>query len=245
MKTTATAANTSKTTTDKGLTAAQKTKLLNECEATIKKGQAAFFETAKAVLTIRQKQLYKPEYKTLSSYFSEKWDFTPADITRFTNAAEVLEALELHGFTKLPENEGQTRALYEVKGLERRLAVWDAVIKGDQKITANLIREKASPKTDATPVEGDKKEDVTANPTLESVAQKTTEPKEKCSAKLHVEVDSSVLKDALEYKGVECNEVLPGVWEFAVEADSKADLFRELASWSAVYAVKKVTIVFA
>jgi hypothetical protein len=149
-----------------------------------------------------------------------------------------LELLEEHKFTDLPLNRGQALALYDVKGIEERVAAWDSVIKSGQKITAALITQLGDQSPTPEP------ESTVLPVTQPVVAQKKSRKKTTCSAKLQVALDSSVLQDAAEYNGIKCDEVSPGIYEFSVVTEDKPSLFRELASWSRVYDVTKITIDF-
>lgn len=237
----------SENSTTEKLTAEQQKRLF-ECETVIRTGQMHFAQMAKAVVTIRDEKLYLATHKTLGSYFAETWDMSPQDVTRYTNAGNILNLLEQHGFTVLPINEGQARSLFDIKTDERKLAVWDAVVKSGKKITAKLIRAEAAPskpKSVVTVVGNEPKSET--QPQLLS-APKTTEPQPEslttCSAMLTVEMETSVLKDALEYKGIPCTEVSEGVYRFRITAKDKSSLFVELAGWSKVYAVQKVMVIF-
>lgn len=116
---------------------------LKTCEKVIRKGQESFTQMAKAVVTIRDEKLYLLEFTTLGAYFSEKWDMSPQDVTRYTNAGKVLNLLEQKGHTVLPMNEAQARALADLTP-DMQVAVWDAAVKSGEKITAKLIHSLAT-----------------------------------------------------------------------------------------------------
>jgi len=122
---------------------------LNEQEAIIAKGQDAFFATALAVLAIVQGKLFRVErdgvyFKKQGDYFMTRWSLSDSQVSRYIAAGAVLSHLAKK-FTKdeMPKNEGQCRALADVKTEELQAAVWKACVESGEKITAKTIADLA------------------------------------------------------------------------------------------------------
>jgi hypothetical protein len=90
----------------------EKTKF-RECEKVIEKGWNTFVDVGKALTDIRDKRLYRQEFKTFESYCRQKWSFGKAHAYRYIGAAEVIEDLSPIG-DKLPVAESQVRPLISV-----------------------------------------------------------------------------------------------------------------------------------
>ncbi len=115
---------------------------LKKLEATIRKGQTAFFAAAKALLEIDRRELWKPSFTSIVEYAAVRFDFGNCDVSRYRNAGVVLENLD--GCEKLPANEAQCRELAKLRHREPQLKVWNSVVESGQKITAKLIAETAA-----------------------------------------------------------------------------------------------------
>ena len=115
---------------------------LKKLEATIRKGQTAFFAAAQALLEIERNELWKPGFSSIVEYAAARFDFSGSDVSRYRNAAIVLENLD--GVSKLPTNEAQCRELAKLKHREPQLKVWSAVVESGDKITAKFIAETAA-----------------------------------------------------------------------------------------------------
>ena len=110
---------------------------LKKLEATIRKGQTAFFAAAKALLESEHRELWKPAFSSIVEYAAARFDFGGCDVSRYRNAGIVLENLE--SCEKLPTNEAQCRELAKLRHQEPQLKVWNAVVESGKKITAKLI----------------------------------------------------------------------------------------------------------
>ena len=227
----------------------EKTQLLRKCEGEIKKGQQAFITTARAVLMIRQQKLYRPTYKTASEYFDDKWDMSSADVSRYKNAAEILEELESKGITELPSNEGQCRALHEIDGFEKRVEIWKKVLDSGERRSAKLISKLANPQKPTVKAERTEEEETEI---VDSISDISSGVQGKtCSAIIEIEFDcsvegygSSAVADTLEYQGRPCNKVAENVYSITINETDRKSLFANLALWERAYALKKITIVF-
>jgi hypothetical protein len=82
---------------------------LKKCEELIAVGLGTFFEVGNALLTLRQKRLYRVTHPTFESYCIEKWQIGRSYASRMIGAAERI--LLLRGQTELapPVNECQIR----------------------------------------------------------------------------------------------------------------------------------------
>ncbi len=82
---------------------------LVECEATIKKGIDATAEVIRALETIRDKRLFKADYKTFGAYLRKKWGKSDRHFRRLAAWLEVSENLERGPVGPLTER--QTREI--------------------------------------------------------------------------------------------------------------------------------------
>jgi hypothetical protein len=91
-----------------GLTPCEREEL-KKCEELIARGLGIFFEVGNALLTIRQKQLFRITHATFESYCMEKWQIGRSYASRMIGAAE--RVLLLRGQTEVapPANECQIR----------------------------------------------------------------------------------------------------------------------------------------
>jgi hypothetical protein len=92
---------------------------LNGLEHIIKKGLKAFIQVADALLEIRDKRLYRKQYKSFEEYCQRKWDFTSRQANRLIGAGEVVDNLKRDQLVSpepiaMPENEAQARPLTEL-----------------------------------------------------------------------------------------------------------------------------------
>jgi hypothetical protein len=82
---------------------------LKECEKSIAMGLGTFFEVGNALLTIRQKQLYRITHATFESYCMEKWQIGRSYASRMIGAAERVLLLRAQTKVAPPVNECQIR----------------------------------------------------------------------------------------------------------------------------------------
>ena len=236
---------------------------LTKQEAIIQKGENAFMASARAVVEIVDKELFKPTFADKTSYFRDRWEMTHQNLTRFENAGRVLLALEAEDFTgeRLPKNEAQCRELYkhstdndEFNGA-KAVTLWFAIFEAEETPTAKLIAEKARnffPKSEATtnassverPKPQSNSKPASAELKIANDQSEDLEVEHACSATIVVNLDSTVLKDCLEYEGRPCEQVGVNQWSFDVSAKDKPSLIHELASWSRVYDLAEITIKF-
>ena len=222
--------------------------LLKQCEGEIQKGQLAFLKVANAVSTICREKLYRPQFETAADYFKHTWDMSPADVSRYKNAAEILLRLECKGFSEnqLPQNEGQARALREIEGVDKQLDVWTKALASGEKITAALITKLAQPYARKPIVKGvlsESKKGALSQGEYNAFLDAIPDDSKKCSAVMEIQT-SSALADACEYRGMPCRLMAENLYSVTIKENDRASLFHNIASWDRVYDVKRITITF-
>lgn len=117
---------------------------LAECEAVIERGLATFVAVGGALMTIRNRRLYREQgFDRFEDYCRERWSISKTHANRLVDAAEVVTATPI-GATG-PRNEAQARELVPVLRAEGPEAVADVYRElcaehGD-KVTAAVIRD--------------------------------------------------------------------------------------------------------
>lgn len=94
------------------LTAAEKADLAR-LEMIVERGQAAFQEVALALLEIRDKRLYRAQYRTFDLYARDRWGFVGKHAGRYVDAARVLEFCKAIGLPG-PRNFRQANAARKI-----------------------------------------------------------------------------------------------------------------------------------
>ena len=84
---------------------------LERMEGRIEAKLAAFFEVAYALLEIKERKLYRVEFKTFEDYCRARWEINRAHAYRLIGAAEICKTLFPIGDIPLPVNECQVRPL--------------------------------------------------------------------------------------------------------------------------------------
>lgn len=96
-------------------------------EDTIRKGIQASIEMAQALMTIRERQLYRDCYSSFEEYCQCKWGFTDRYARLLLNFATTVGHLVAGGSTDpvlLPEREWQARPLNNLKTPEAKQEAW-------------------------------------------------------------------------------------------------------------------------
>lgn len=116
---------------------------LERCEVVIKQGLQTFIEVGQALMTIRDKKLYRIGFKTFEEYCLEKWSISRPKAYQLIEAANVISGLSTM-VDILPQSERQTRPLTSLEP-EIQKEVWTEVVKthGDN-ITAAKVQEVAN-----------------------------------------------------------------------------------------------------
>jgi hypothetical protein len=90
---------------------------LYKLERVIERNITAFYEIGTALLTIRDRRLYREKYKTFESYCQSRWQFAKNYANRLIASAKVVEAVVPTG--TIPENEAQARPLSKLPAEEQ------------------------------------------------------------------------------------------------------------------------------
>jgi hypothetical protein len=116
---------------------------LERCEVVIKQGLQTFIEVGQALMTIREKRLYRIGFKTFEDYCVERWLITKTQANRLIQASETISNLTPMGVV-LPKIERQVRPLTSLEP-EIQKEVWTEVVKthGDN-ITAAKVQSVAN-----------------------------------------------------------------------------------------------------
>ena len=112
---------------------------LERCEVVIKQGLQTFIEVGQALITIKEKRLYRIGYKTFEDYCVEKWSISRPRAFQLIEAANVISGLSTI-VDILPKTESQVRPLTSLEP-EIQKEVWTEVVKthGDN-ITAAKVQ---------------------------------------------------------------------------------------------------------
>jgi len=145
---------------------------LDQLETTIERGLQTFYEVGSALLTIRDKRLYRSEYSAFEDYCQERWGFTKTYANYQIAAAEVRANLTTIVVKQLPQNEAQIRPLTSLEPDQQR-EVWQRAVETapNGKITAAHVAQVASdyPYGDAQIAEA---EDEPLTPYEEAIARR-------------------------------------------------------------------------
>ena len=85
---------------------------LERCEVVIKQGLQTFIEVGQALMTIKEKRLYRIGFKTFEDYCVGRWAFKRSEAYRLIDASVVISNLSPMG-ELLPNNERQVRPPYK------------------------------------------------------------------------------------------------------------------------------------
>jgi hypothetical protein len=112
---------------------------LERCEVVIKQGLQTFIEVGQALMTIKEKRLYRIGFKTFEDYCVERWSITKTQANRLIQASETIISLTPIGVI-MPQTESQVRPLTSLEP-EIQKEVWTEVVKthGDN-ITAAKVQ---------------------------------------------------------------------------------------------------------
>ena len=112
---------------------------LERCEVVIKQGLQTFIEVGQALMTIKEKRLYRISFKTFEDYCVERWSISRPRAFQLIEAANVISGLSTI-VDILPKTESQVRPLTSLEP-EIQKEVWTEVVKthGDN-ITAAKVQ---------------------------------------------------------------------------------------------------------
>lgn len=121
-----------------------------QLEAKISQHQQAFDEVGNALITLRDKRLYRSTHDTFERYCQEQWEMTSRRANQLIKAAEVMENLKANQDGNncsqiLPANEAQIRYLTSLNP-EKQIELWQKAVEKSPngKPTANLVKEIAT-----------------------------------------------------------------------------------------------------
>lgn len=119
---------------------------LERCEVVIKQGLETFIEVGQALMTIRDKRLYRIEFTTFEDYCRDKWAISRRSAYQYIEASNAIENVR-HGAQILPTTERQARPLTSLEPEIQREA-WKEVVQQSQAtgqpITATKVQEVAN-----------------------------------------------------------------------------------------------------
>ena len=119
---------------------------LERCEVVIKQGLQTFIEVGQALMTIKEKRLYRISFKTFEDYCLEKWAFKRTHVYQLIEASAVISNLSAMA-NILPQSERQVRPLTSLEP-EIQKEVWKEVVKQSeetrQPITAAKVQSVAN-----------------------------------------------------------------------------------------------------
>jgi hypothetical protein len=116
------------------------TDALARCERIIAEGIQTFVEVGRALLVIRDGQLYRQTHATFEAYCRERWDLSRTYAYQLIGASEVVDEVAAVSDV-VPANEAQARPLASLPP-EQRLEVWQAAVDTapEGKITATHVK---------------------------------------------------------------------------------------------------------
>lgn len=111
-------------------------------ENVIKTGVETFMEVGAALAEIRDRRLYRIEYKTFEAYCREKWGMSRVQAHHLISGAKAVETLTIVNKTAIT-TESQARELAKVEPARREEVVEAAVAATSGNLTAAAIKEAA------------------------------------------------------------------------------------------------------
>lgn len=116
---------------------------LERCEVVIKQGLKTFIEVGQALMTIKEKRLYRISFKTFEDYCIERWAISKPRAYQLIEAANVMIGLSTM-VDVLPQSERQVRPLTSLEP-EIQKEVWKEVVKTHgENITAAKVQSVAN-----------------------------------------------------------------------------------------------------
>jgi hypothetical protein len=114
---------------------------LARCEQTVVDGLHQAKLVGEALREIRDRRLYRRDFKTFDAYLTARWGFTRQRATQFIAAAEVASNLSTIVTTE-PLNEAQARVLASLPPEEQRTVYTEALKMAGtpKKLTAELLK---------------------------------------------------------------------------------------------------------
>jgi hypothetical protein len=100
------------------LTADERTALA-DCEETIERGRVVFLEVGQALLTIRDRRLYRETHPTFEAYCRDRWRITASaayqkiDVARVSTVVEISNARQARELAPLLREPDRLRRVYD------------------------------------------------------------------------------------------------------------------------------------
>lgn len=115
----------------------------DRCELVIKQGFETFIEVGQALLTIREKRLYRLEFATFEEYCRERWKMARQRAHQMIEATNVIKQLSTI-VDIIPQTESQARPLTQLKP-EAQQQAWKEVVQqskiSGEPITSQKVKE--------------------------------------------------------------------------------------------------------
>ncbi len=115
---------------------------LTQLETTVRNGLHTFYAVGTALTLIRNRKLYREEFRTFEEYCQVKFNIARPTAYRLMDAADTKDNLSPLGDVPLPENEAQTRALAGLEPEQQR-HVWTKAMETapNGKVTAKHVQD--------------------------------------------------------------------------------------------------------
>lgn len=143
---------------------------LERCEVAIKQGLETFIEVGTALMSIRDKKLYRAVFGTFEEYCRGKWGMSRIHAHRLIESAEVAVNLLPIG-NILPRTESQARPLTSLEPEVQREAWREVVEAHGENITAAKVQEVADKWSPVSEQVARAKEDPLFSPTPELIIE--------------------------------------------------------------------------
>jgi len=113
---------------------------LDILENTIERNLASFLEIGRALITIRDKRLYRDGYDTFETYCKERWKFKKSYAYYLIDASKVVQ--NVHHGGQIPATERQARPLAKLPP-EQQQEAWNKSVETapNGKVTAKHVEE--------------------------------------------------------------------------------------------------------
>lgn len=114
---------------------------LDELESTIDHGRDTFLEVGRALIAIRDEQLYREAYPSWEAYCRGRWNFTGRNGYYQLSALQTVAQLSSGGASALPEHESTVRSLSGVEP-EAKGVIWNRAVEsaGGKPPTAKQVK---------------------------------------------------------------------------------------------------------
>jgi hypothetical protein len=147
----------------------EKQEALQQYEAVIEKGLQTFYEVGQALAFIREKKLYRAEYKTFEDYCRERWGIQRNYANKLIAASEVVQNIGMG--TIVPNSESQARPLSTLDPETQREA-WDELVKQSEDTGEPITAKKVSAIVEYFKTEGTRNKEDLNQHRLEKLGKK-------------------------------------------------------------------------